>query len=117
LFLVTSPLLKVFKKVSNPQKFFKKQFIAAAFAGVVGTYVAAGAILYSSAKEEWNKKDGFQITDLFSINAVRKHGKNGVAAVAISYVGDACLIYGLAGVGYHRSRKKKQNKQQSLENP
>ena len=110
--MLATPLYRLFEKVSNPQKFFKKQFIAAAFAGFVIAYGAAGAIIYNAIQDERRKKGNVELTDLFSLSLIKKHGKKGAAAIGIGYAGDVSLIYGVAGIVYWR-RKRRQKEQKT----
>lgn len=105
--MLLSPLYKVFRNVAKPEKVFRKQFIAAALVGFTVSYGAAGAIVYSAAKSEWNSGKEFNLSDLISIKLIKKHGLKGGAALGLSYAGDATIIYALAGMAYWRSRKNK----------
>ena len=104
--MLTAPLLAVFKNVSKPDQWFKKQFVAAAFVGFVSAYGAAGLFINSAIKSYSADEEDFSISSLFSWQAVEKYGPKGIAAVTLGYVGDIALMYGLAGVAYRRSRRK-----------
>lgn len=115
--MLLSPLYRVFKKVANPEKVFKKHFIAAALTGFVGAYTVSGAIVYDIAHTEWQSRDDFKITDVLSWNLITQHGKKGATAVGVSYVGDVGGVYGFAGLAYWRSRKRKALKANILNRP
>lgn len=104
--MLLSPLYKKFRNVANPEKFFKKQFIAAAVAGVALSYTATGFIVYDIAKSEWKNREEFEVWDVLSFNMINKHGLKGGAAVGLGYAGDAALFYSLAGMAYWRSRRR-----------
>ncbi len=104
--MLIAPLYSKFKNAANPERFFKKQFIAAALVSVAVSYSATGAIVYNIGKSEWeDKKDDFHITDLLSFNLIQKHGVQGSVAVGLSYVGDISFLYTLAGIAFWRRHR------------
>lgn len=106
--MLTAPLYRKFKNVANPKKFFKKQFIAAALTAFVGTYGAAGAVGYHIYQSEIQNNENFRLQDLFSLNAVRKHGLKGGAMTVLGYAGDISLLYSVAGLAHWRQKRKKE---------
>lgn len=112
--ILLSPLYKKFKNVASPQKFFRKAFIAAALTGFTASYGGAALIVANVAQQEWKKDKEFGLASIFSLNLVREHGMRGGLAVGLTYVGDAAIVYSLAGMAYWRSRKGKGEK---LEKP
>ena len=109
--MILAPLYLKFKNVANPEKFFKKQFMAAALAGFVVTNGAMAVLAYDIYRDEIKNKQDFSIYDSISWDSVRKHGAKGIAALGLSYAGEAGLIYSLAGMAYWRSRRRKERQQ------
>jgi hypothetical protein len=103
--MLASSLYNKFRNAANPQKFFRKSFIAASVAGFIGTYSAAGLIVYNIAQDEWRNDKDFHIASLFSWNAVRKYGFKGGAVAVLGWAGDVSLVYSMAGMTYWRSRR------------
>jgi hypothetical protein len=101
--LITKPLTYLFNKVPAERKdaFFSPRRLKMAFAAGVLTYGVTAGCAYKMY-EEISSVDEWHMTDLVSVNAVRKGGLWGVAAAAFSYVGDAALIYAGAGFLYRR---------------
>lgn len=109
--MIAATLYQKFKNVADPQKYFKKHFIAAAFSGFVAAYGTAGYLAYDIYRQETKTNKEFSLYDVFSWDTVKKHGLKGAAAYGIGYIGDIGFVYGLAGMAYQRSRRRKDAQQ------
>jgi hypothetical protein len=116
--LVLNSIRKAFKNVAEPEKVFRKSFIAAAAGIFVASYSTAGYFAWDSITTEWNQEN-FQASRLFPWVLAYNHGANVAKAIAVSYIGDLAAIYAGAGIMFwHKKAHKKQQKppQQTLEN-
>lgn len=104
--LLTKPLTDYFKKVTDKDAFFAPKRLKMAFAGGVLAYGVTAGCGYKMY-DEISRNSQWAVTDMVSVNAVRKGGLWGIAAAAFSYVGDVGLIYAGAGALYQRRKNAK----------
>lgn len=106
--MFVAPLYRKFKNAANPQRFFKKSFIAAALVGGITAYGAAGVLAFNIIKTELNSSSNeASLTNLFAWNIVKKHGIKAGVALGMTYPADVAFLYAGLGVLYWRKQAKK----------